>query len=66
MNDSPKFFGKFRGTVVQNVDPLQMGRIMAIVPDVSSLSPSTWAMPCLPIAGKQMGTYAIPQIGAGV
>ena len=24
------------------------------------------AMPCLPIAGKQMGTYMVPQIGAGV
>ena len=23
-------------------------------------------MPCVPIAGKQMGTYMVPQIGAGV
>ena len=37
-----------------------------MVPDVSNLIPTTWAMPCFPIAGKQMGAYLIPQIGAGV
>ena len=39
---------------------------MAMVPDVLGLIPSSWAMPCFPIAGKQQGTYFIPQIGAGV
>lgn len=66
MSETTKFYGKYRGTVVQNIDPLQTGRIQVIVPDVSSLLPSTWAMPCVPIAGKQMGTYMVPQIGAGV
>jgi uncharacterized protein involved in type VI secretion and phage assembly len=61
-----KFYGKYRGTVINNVDPMQRGRIMAMVPDVSALLPTSWAMPCVPIAGKQMGTYVIPQIGAGV
>ena len=28
--------------------------------------PTTWAMPCVPIAGKQEGVYMVPQIGAGV
>ena len=60
------FYGKYRGTVVTNVDPMQIGRIQVIVPDVSSLIPTTWAMPCFPIAGKQMGAYVIPQVGAGV
>ena len=46
--------------------PMQRGRIMAIVPDVLGLMPSTWAMPCVPIAGKQMGAFIVPQIGAGV
>ncbi len=45
---------------------MQLGRITVIVPDVSGVIPSTWAMPCVPIAGKQMGTYMVPQIGAGV
>jgi uncharacterized protein involved in type VI secretion and phage assembly len=61
-----KFHGKYRGTVVQNVDPEQRGRIQALVPDVSGLIPSSWAMPCVPFAGKQSGVYVVPQIGAGV
>lgn len=60
------YYGKYRGTVINNVDPEQRGRIMAMVPDVLGLIPSSWAMPCLPIAGKQQGTYFIPQVGAGV
>ncbi|PTR34033.1 hypothetical protein C8J98_102221 [Luteibacter sp. OK325] len=61
-----KYYGKYRGTVLQNVDPEQMGRLQAMVPDVSGLLPSSWAMPCVPIAGKSSGTFVVPQIGAGV
>lgn len=60
------FLGKFRGTVLNNIDPLQIGRILVMVPDVSVLLPTSWAMPCVPIAGKQMGTFVVPQVGAGV
>ena len=63
---SGKFYGKYRGTVFNNVDPLQLGRIQVMVPDVFGLTPSSWAMPCVPIAGKQEGTFFVPQIGAGV
>ena len=66
MREGPKFFGVYRATVTNNIDPLQIGRIQATVPDVSALTPTTWAMPCIPIAGKQMGTFMVPQIGAGV
>jgi uncharacterized protein involved in type VI secretion and phage assembly len=66
MSDSQKYLGKYRGTVINNVDPMQIGRIQAMVPDVSSLIPTSWAMPCVPIAGKQMGIYTVPQIGSGV
>jgi uncharacterized protein involved in type VI secretion and phage assembly len=66
MTEPKKFFGKYRGTVLNNIDPLQMGRIMAVVPDVSNLVPTTWALPCMPIAGKQCGMYMVPQIGAAV
>ena len=52
-----RYYGKFRGTVVNNVDPEQRGRIQAIVPDVQGLTPTTWALPCVPIAGKQEGVY---------
>lgn len=61
-----RYFGKYRGTVFNNIDPMQMGRIQVIVPDVSSISPSSWAMPCLPVGGMQMGMFAVPTIGAGV
>ncbi len=65
-SQAKKFYGKYRGTVINNIDPMQMGRILVMVPDVSALLPTSWAMPCVPIAGKQMGTYCVPQIGAGV
>jgi uncharacterized protein involved in type VI secretion and phage assembly len=66
MREEQKFYGIYRATVVNNVDPMQMGRIMAMIPDVGSITPSTWAMPAVPLAGKQMGTFMVPQIGAGV
>jgi uncharacterized protein involved in type VI secretion and phage assembly len=65
-DSSEKFYGKYRGTVVNNLDPLQLGRIQALVPDVLGLTPSSWAMPCVPIAGKQQGIFVLPQIGSGV
>jgi uncharacterized protein involved in type VI secretion and phage assembly len=66
MSDGQKYYGKYRGTVLNNLDPLQIGRLLVQIPDVSNLIPSSWAMPCFPISGKQMGAYMIPQIGAGV
>jgi hypothetical protein len=61
-----RYYGKYRGTVLNNIDPEQRGRIMAIVPDVLGITPSSWALPCVPLAGKQEGTFMVPQIGAGV
>ena len=70
MNENPSpnrlYYGKYRGVVINNIDPLQIGRLQVQVPDVGGLIPSSWAMPCFPLSGKQMGSYMIPQIGAGV
>ena len=66
MKDDRKFYGKFRGTVINNVDPMQIGRVQIMVPDVDGLVPSTWAMPCVPFTGKQMGMWCLPQVGTGV
>lgn len=66
MEDTVKYFGKYRGTVVNNVDPMRMGRIMVQVPDVHGIVPSTWAMPCVPASGIQNGMLWLPSIGAGV
>ena len=65
-NTAQKFYGKYRGTVINNIDPMQIGRIQAMVPDVSSLIPTSWAMPCLPVGGLQMGMFTVPPISAGV
>ena len=66
MSETNRYFGKYRGTVVNNVDPMQMARLQVMVTDVSGVIPSTWALPCFPIAGKQMGAYFVPQVGSGV
>ncbi|GAB7045626.1 phage baseplate assembly protein V [Catenuloplanes indicus] len=62
----PEYLGKYRGTVAENADPMRIGRIRVRVPDVLGDTPSTWAMPCLPLAGPQMGQYVVPPVGAGV
>jgi uncharacterized protein involved in type VI secretion and phage assembly len=66
MSEAKKYFGKFRGTVVNNVDPMQIGRIQVMVPDVSNVMLSSWAMPCVPVAGINMGMFTVPLIGSGV
>ena len=69
MTESQRFYGKYRGTVVQNVDPELRGRIMCIVPDVLGLTPSNWCEACTPLAGPTgppMGVYMVPPPGAGV
>lgn len=64
--EKEKFYGKYRGTVANNLDPEQRGRIQAVVPDVFGIIPTSWALPCMPIAGKQEGVFMVPQLGAGV
>ena len=66
MSDRGKFYGKYRGTVINNIDPMQMARLQVQVADVAGLIPGSWAMPCVPFAAKQSGVFVVPQIGAGV
>jgi len=66
MTQDTRYYGKYRGMVVNNVDPMMMGRLMVEVPAVLGVIPSSWAMPCFPVTGKQMGFWSIPQIGTGV
>jgi len=61
-----RYYGKYRGMVLNNIDPLQQGRLQVQVPDVSGLAPTTWAMPCVPVAGPQNGMVALPMVGSGV
>src|SRR5262245_12740536 len=69
MTDGEKVWDKYRGTVINNIDPEQRGRLIVSVPGVLTLVPSTWAEPCTPLAGPTgppMGVYMVPVIGAGV
>jgi uncharacterized protein involved in type VI secretion and phage assembly len=59
-----QYFGKYRGTVINNIDPMQIGRIQAKVPDVARAT--SWATPCVPFAGPGSGQFALPPIGAHV
>jgi uncharacterized protein involved in type VI secretion and phage assembly len=60
-----QFFGKFRGIVKSNQDPLGRGRLQIVVPQVLENQP-VWAMPCVPYAGKERGFFAMPDVGTGV
>jgi uncharacterized protein involved in type VI secretion and phage assembly len=66
MTDPVKYWGKYRGTVENILDPKQIGRIKVIVPEVSGLMPTTWAMPCMPYGGLNSGMFAVPLPGSGV
>jgi uncharacterized protein involved in type VI secretion and phage assembly len=61
-----RYYGKYRGMVINNIDPEGRGRLLLQVPDVTGISTSSWAMPCFPYTGRKSGWYALPQIGAGV
>lgn len=66
MTSSKQYYGKYRGTVINNVDPMQIARIQVLVPDVSGLAPTTWALPCTPYGGINAGMFAVPAVGSGV
>jgi uncharacterized protein involved in type VI secretion and phage assembly len=61
-----KYYGKYRGAVLNNIDPMQLNRLQVQVPDIAGVFPATWAMPCVPVAGIQNGMVALPLIGSGV
>jgi hypothetical protein len=59
-----KLYGKYRGTVVDNADPSQRGRLRVSVPGVLSRRATPWAELCLPALG---GLTAAPlAVGAPV
>ena len=42
-----RFFGKYRGLVTDNQDPLSLGRIRAKVPELLGDVETGWALPAL-------------------
>lgn len=60
------FFGKYRGTVENNVDPMLLGRVQVCVPAILGDTTLAWAMPCVPYAGNGVGFFMIPPVKANV
>jgi len=61
-----QFFGKYRGKVVNNVDPMGEGRLQVSCPAVLGDGRLAWAMPCVPYAGSGVGFVAFPPPDANV
>lgn len=61
-----KFFGKYKGVVVNNADPDRTGRLLVTVPDVLGSDPCIWAESASPLAGSGMGVYFVPPVDSGV
>ena len=60
-----RYFGKYRGVVVDNKDKTERGRVKVEVPAVLGKL-QVWAMPCVPYAGKGVGFYSLPAPETGV
>jgi hypothetical protein len=61
-----RHYGKYRGKVENNIDPLMLGRIQVSAPAVLGDSTLAWATPCVPYAGSGVGLFLIPPNGAHV
>lgn len=60
------YYGKYRGRVERNVDPKQLGRLQVSCPAILGDGKQSWALPCTPYAGKGVGWFALPPVGAQV
>lgn len=61
-----RYYGKYRGLVVDVNDPEQLGRITAQVPEILHEEVSPWALPAVPFAGPGHGLVLLPEVGDGV
>jgi hypothetical protein len=64
--ESRGFYGKFRATVADNLDPLGLGRLRLKFETGPDYEISGWALPAFPYAGNSVGMVLIPPNGAWV
>ena len=60
------YFGKYRGTVLDNQDPLSQARVAVDVPGVLGAGGSAWASACLPWPASPLLPAVVPAVGSAV
>lgn len=58
-----KVYGVMTGRVINDLDPLTLGRVQVQLPAIDSVDLSPWARVAVLMAGPLHGTYMIPNIG---
>ncbi len=61
-----QFLSKYRGKVTSTQDPLHLGRVQVQVAAVLGEGRSSWAMPCTPYAGNDIGLFMVPPVGTNI
>jgi cytoskeletal protein CcmA (bactofilin family) len=60
-----KYWGKYRGKVIDTSDPTVSGRLLCSVAALPEML-LNWAMPCVPYAALGQGFFAVPTEGSDV
>jgi uncharacterized protein involved in type VI secretion and phage assembly len=62
-----KYYGKYRGFVVDVADPQKRGRVRVRVPSVLGDEETAWALPCVPFGGGAgFGWFGVPPVDSQV
>ncbi len=62
-----KYYGKYRGFVLDNKDPEKRARLKVKVPSALGETETGWALPCLPFGGlKDIGLFFVPEVDTQV
>lgn len=62
-----RYYGKYRGFVVDNEDPETRGRIKVKVPTVLGDQSTGWALPCMPFGGlANQGLFMVPEVDSQI
>lgn len=59
---SGRIYGVVVGVVTDNKDPEAMGRVKVKLPWLAEEAESTWARVAAPMAGKERGTFWLPEV----